>query len=86
MLVSPKNIFENVTIASIAICVYYFFLSVEAYKLTWRLKPAGIVIPNVEECWLVLIVSAFGFYVYKVTMKALLLAVIIPICKDSGLL
>ena len=83
MLVTSKIIFENVTLVSITVCLYYFYLSVEAYKLTWQMKPADIVIPNVNECWLIPIVSAVGFNIYKVAMKALLLNNIIPCCKDS---
>ncbi len=84
MLVTSKMIFENVTLVSITACAYYFYLSVEAYKLTWRLKPADIVIPNVNDCWMIPIVSAIVLYAYKVAMKALLLNNIIPYCKDSG--
>lgn len=77
-------IFENVTLISATFCLYYFYLSVEAYTGIWRLKPAGIEIPNILECWLTPIVSAFLFYIYKLTMKALLLNNLVPFCKDSG--
>ncbi len=84
MVLTSKMIFENVTLICATLCLYYFYLSVEAYTGIWRLKPAGIEIPDIFECWLTPIVSAFLFYIYKRVMMALLLSNLVPFCKDSG--
>lgn len=66
LVVDSKVIFNHLVLMTSVVCGYYTLLSISAYNLTWELnRNFNVDLPKFSECWLVPLLSAVAFFVYK---------------------